>query len=721
MNEDRHASLLTTVTSWRWTRKRRRENFEEGWMTTIKPFVVGLAIAVLALGVRLPGLGTILTADEPQWIFRSASFTRALATGDLGGTFQGTHPGVVPMLLVGAGVRVREILTGDLLESPAVGAFRTAAKLPVALAVSAAVGLAAALAARLWGMSAGAGAGVFLALDHFFLGHAQLAHVDALLSALMLLSLLTLLLFLRQRVPRLLVLSGFFGGLALLTKLPAVFLFPLTLLVFLTRGRTSALDQKAVAASSAMRDAPSTGWPSGIRQYLLWATVALLTFLFLWPSMWINALPNARYAARDVTTIATVAHGGEEAETSAAPPTFYLRALVARASPVALILALGGLAALLRSRDTARVREGLALGVAVAGFLVLLTFAEKKADRYALPAIVTLDVLAGVALGRLAALRMGGGLMLRRWFARGAGALIVAGLLLTAVLHRPHAVAYESPLAWREEPTQSGWGEGLEAAAALLNRHPLARELVVASWYPAVFREFFSGQTMSLSSRDDPRVSYVVLYRNMRGRAPDAAASVILDEFRVRDPVATVRVLGREVAWVHRTDSLALFPSHVGEIVSDRAARAEVEARGALAVEVGQFVTAEEDTITGARLAFATFSSRANTADVVIHLRENPEGTDLRTVWLNARTIEDGAWRTLTFDPVRGAKGKRYYLAITSPNSSPGNAVTVKYQPRDILPGAVVILRRPLDLGERRADVRHAGDLGVALTYASEP
>lgn len=646
---------------------------------------IGLTMFGLALAVRLYGLGAVLTADEPQWIFRAQSFFKALQRGDPGGTFQGTHPGVVPMLLMGSGIRGLELAAGTILESPTVGPFRYAAKLPIAAAVSVAIGTAAALAGLLWGPFTGIAAGVVLALEPFLVGHSQLAHVDALLALLMLLAILTLLYFVRTNTFRMLILSGVLGGLALLTKIPAVFLFlPVACTVVLWRN----------------------SWSSALRCLLLWSLTAAFTFFLLWPSLWQHTVPNTRYAARDIRTVVTTPHVGEAAESAGHAPLFYARALVTRTNPLSLLLAVGGSILLLRSGMRDRRREAFVLILFVVGFLLLLTLVEKKADRYLLPSLAGVDVLAGVALGRLLA---------RKKLRTLTFSTATFGLLLLDLTVRPYAIAYRSPFSLAEEPTQSGWGEGLEQAARMLNTHPLASEFHAASWYPAVFSEFFRGKTTSLSSRGDPRVAYVVLYRNMRGRSPDSAATGILEEFSGEKPAAVVRVLGVEMAWIYSTHSVRLFPQNVGEIIGEKLA-AEAKHPGTI-VEAGQFIHPTGNNLSGIRLVFSTFSSRENTGAVIVHLRENPDGADLRTVSLDADTLEDNQWRDIPFDPLPDSRGRQYYLAVTSPTGRPGSAVTVNYQPKDILQGSPVFLRSPLKPGQRREDFRREGDLAYELLY----
>ncbi len=654
---------------------------------------VGAVVALIAFLLRLYGLGAILTVDEPQWVFRADRFMDAFALGDPGATFQGTHPGVVPMLLIGSGIRVREFLTGEELVSPTIGSFRTAAKLPIALAMAVGIGCAAAFGVRLWGKAAGLGVGGALALDPLLVGHAQLAHVDALLAVLMVLTLLAALMYARTRETRLLFLSGALGGLALLTKLPAVFLGPLVLATLWRQARSQGIGLQRV-----------------VRDGARWLAAAGAVFFLLWPSMWLNVLPNARYLGRDIRTARSASPVGETAELGGRAMAFYPRAALTRATPALLALAVGGVAVMARRRGSAR-RDALLLAGAAVGFLVFLSLVDKRADRYILPALAYMDVLAGIGWGALMTVPHGLGRRLRL-LPRALAVLLPVGLTLQILLLAPYAIAYRSSLSVREELTQSGWGEGMEEAAAMLNAHPLATELRVASWYAPVFREFFHGTTMTLSSRDDARVTHVVLYRNMRGRPADDRATGILDEFSGRTPVATVHVLGREVAWIYATDSSVLFTEHAGELVGAAAA-----AGPGTAVEVGQFIPVPSDGLGGIRLVFATFSSRPTTADLVLHVREQPDGSDLRTVSIPAATLEDGQWREIRFAPIEHSAGKTYYLSVTSPNGAPGNAVTVRFRSADLRPGSMVLLRRPLGEGERREALQRRGDLAYDLLY----
>jgi len=72
-------------------------------MNMSKKVLIPVAIFVLALLLRLPGIGGFMTVDEGNWMVRSAHFYDELLAGNPGGTFLTTHPGSTAMWIIGAG------------------------------------------------------------------------------------------------------------------------------------------------------------------------------------------------------------------------------------------------------------------------------------------------------------------------------------------------------------------------------------------------------------------------------------------------------------------------------------------------------------------------------------------------------------------------------------------------------------------------------------------
>jgi hypothetical protein len=179
-----------------------------------------------------------------------------------------------------------------------------------------------------------------------------------------------------------------------------------------------------------------------------------------------------------------------------------------------------------------------------------MTLGAKKFDRYALPAIVVLDLLAGIGLWcaarRLAAARP----------------LLPLLALQAAILVRayPHPLAAYNPLlggaAGARQAILVGWGEGLEQVAAYLDRQPRADRLVATTTYWNVLRPLFRGTT---AQPDEPApLDYYVVYINMAQR--DLVHPAVRRAIASRPPEFTAVVHGVEYAWVYRVSGAVAGP-----------------------------------------------------------------------------------------------------------------------------------------------------------------
>ncbi len=99
------------------------------------------------------------------------------------------------------------------------------------------------------------------------------------------------------------------------------------------------------------------------------------------------------------------------------------------------------------------------------------------------------------------------------------------------------------------------------------------------------------------------------------------------------------------------------------------------EIRGS--ITTGQTFTAPYNGLYRIDVLMATYA-RENTEDVIFHLRSNRESeSDLVQISVNGREIEDNQFRSFTFNPIRDSGRKSYYFFFDSPESVPGDAVTV--------------------------------------------
>jgi hypothetical protein len=502
----------------------------------------------LALATRAFGMTTTVTADEGYWMQRTVRFAAALARGDLDATFRSGHPGVSVIWVGALGIgpsRLAQFIPDEYVQYPVLerapfylesfGAARYAMVLANAAIAAGIVGL----AWKLLGAGAGLAGGLVFLLDPYLIGMSRLLHVDALLAPLMALSALAALVYwTRERRWPYLLLSGVAAGLALLTKAPAAYLIMFVGLVGMvtTRGR----------------------W----RQMLplgLWALVIASVYVALWPTLWVNPVGRLIHVAQFALFMGLNPHASPnfflgQPMTTDPGPLYYPVTLAFRLGPVAIVGLLGLLVGLLR-------REGRGTAVLwliayAVLFIGLMTLGSKKFDRYMLPALIVLDILAGVGLWNvLKGLRRPGPAL-----AVGVGLLLLQSVLLWRAY--PYLVASYNPLVGGAEAAQRailvGWGEGLDQLPSYFNAQPDADRLVIASNYDHVIRPRVRGQVIPMAAYmraapDDPRLpmpNYFVIYTSsaQRRQIPDVARQAI----QGRPPELTAMVNGVPYAWVYR-------------------------------------------------------------------------------------------------------------------------------------------------------------------------
>jgi 4-amino-4-deoxy-L-arabinose transferase-like glycosyltransferase len=389
-----------------------------------------------------------------------------------------------------------------------------------------------------------------------------------------------------------LILSAVMGALAALTKAPGQFMAPFVVLVaaldWLGRGwQARRWDRRA-----AIR------W---LRDLAVWGAVSACLFVALWPAMWID--PAGTVLRMLDETLGKVSEGhlvffmGQPTLNPGA--WFYPYVIPFRMTPVTLLGALASLGLLAwRLAGRARRGEGYAV-VALLWFFVisLLLFGNvspKKQDRYLLPLFPALDLLAAFAIAEIselanqrigksanrqrsdppqmrvspsAQLRMGKGMRNRwvgvadyaRWHGKKAAGVALALILLVThavpmVTAYPYYLAYFNPLMGglrrAVETTLVGWGEGMEQAAAYLNRRPNAEELYVAAVPAQTLLPYFKGTGENFYTNDVAlRADYVVLYISQVQRL--APSQEIVRYFLNMPAEHTVYVENVPYAWIY--------------------------------------------------------------------------------------------------------------------------------------------------------------------------
>jgi hypothetical protein len=559
------------------------------------PALFILLVFIASLGVRFQSIDLAITADEGYWVQRTVRFGAAIEAADAAATFRAGHPGVTVMWtgFVGIGPsRLAAFLDerfaefDDLERSPGYEELIGAARRAMALVAAGLLALTVALAWRLLGTVPALIGGALLALDPYIVGMTRLLHVDTLLAPLMAVSALAGLIYWTQarRWPYLLLSAGA-GGLGLLTKAPAGYLpifFALVGLVTLVGARR----QGAPTAPGASI-APGPAITQLVVPLTLWGLTALVVYVALFPALWADPVLRVENLASFLLKTGLEPHPTNyflgQVTRDDPGPFYYPLTIALRASPFA-ILGLAGLA-LPAHQEERRWGARWPL-VYVALFIVLMSLAAKKLDRYMLPALLLLDLAAGIGLWRLASFLSA---TICRWLSTGPTAAAVDGQACSAhrtsvgsrlafallgacligqgtllVLAEPYPIAAYNPLAGGAERAgrviMLGWGEGLEQVTTFLNSQPNAERLLVATNYIHIVRPRLRGTSIPINLYFDneqdqplPTPDYVVLYINsvQRRQIPPIARRAIL----AGPPAFIAQVNGLDYAWVYTVPS----------------------------------------------------------------------------------------------------------------------------------------------------------------------
>ncbi len=592
-----------------------------------------LGLFVLALLPRALALGDFVTIDEAsKWFERSERFQQALLTGDYVNTNRTGHPGVITMWLGTAGLRLHGWLAeAGWIASDDLAAYRTLLRLPVALVTALSVALGYLLLRQLLDRRVALLGALFWATEPFLVAHGQVLHLDGLLTAFMTLALLAALVAFvgdrgegtedwrttpgreadaQKRVPTknirpvrgdtpfpianpqspvlgYLAGSAVVGGLAFLTKAPAVLLLPMIGLIILV----GIVRAEGREPGSGKRKG-SNHLPVGLRVlatwcffFCAWCLVALLIWLALWPATWVDPASAVMSVVNEVIDNGGAPHNTGNfffGQTVDDPGSLFYPVVIAlRLTPwtlvgllLAIVLALlpgrhadapqrtaagkgRSWRTLFRRGEKSSATLGLLL-VFVLLFTLFMTIPPKKFDRYVLPIFPALAILAAagwiwlldwvVARWHIRTLE--------RWNVRTLERLAWIGviLLLAANLawYHPYSFAYYNPLlgggpvAARTIPV--GWGEGYEQAGAFIAAQFNGCERPVASWFGPVLHHFVCTEVVPLSEMSD--AGYAVLYIDQlqRNNEPEAIEQL----YGKVPPLQTVQIHGIEYAYVYQ-------------------------------------------------------------------------------------------------------------------------------------------------------------------------
>ncbi|MCC7370057.1 MAG: glycosyltransferase family 39 protein [Chloroflexi bacterium] len=506
---------------------------------------------VLTFSARTVGLSLFVTPDEDNWMRRTGNFAQALRQGDLARTFQSGHPGVTTMWIARAGIgpdaeRLAGITTQDnpVTRTPGFMDLLVRARLAMILVNSLLLVGIVGLAARLLGLWPALIGGVILALDPFLAAHGQVVHVDGLSAGFMTLAMLAAGVYWWARGGiGYLILCGIAAGLAVLTKAPSLVLGVLV---------------PAVALSAPLVDREAWPWPRVVRMLLLAGAVGVAVVFLLWPTLWVAPMASVERFVRFTLETSSEHRPGNFflGQPVADPgPWYYPVAVMFRISPLALA-GMIALAVLLPPAE--KRRPTLLLLLTGIGFILFISLAGKKLDRYTLPIFPSLDLLAGLGLWTMGEwiapyiVRAGLSAAQRSLLAAGALVALTIGQAIPLAMVAPYPLAYYNPLVGGGPAAGRmilvGWAEGLDQVADYLNAQPNPERQLIAVYFPLELN--FQGMVKgTVTQFGDPRpVTHVVDYVNaaQRGHTPPEVAGV--------PPVKDVWINGILYARVYQLD-----------------------------------------------------------------------------------------------------------------------------------------------------------------------
>lgn len=525
-------------------------------------------IFFLSLAARSAALGRYITPDEPTWVYRSLQFREALLAGNWGGTLVAGHPGVITTWLGALAMSIQTLFSPESREAYTwlskiafltpdnVEAFRRLAvfldggRIAVILVNSLGIAGIYLLVKRLWGDRAALLAGVFLSLDPFLAGLSGLLHVDGLSATFVTLSLLALAVGVRPRefgpaARRAWVwpaLAGLMAALAVLSKTPTLLLLPISGLALLwpiVRDRRRPLRARLTTF---------------LVQSIAWGMTFLATALILFPALWASpaavlgtvggsANRHLDEALRETFFLGNVAfvHG----------PAFYPLVLLWRLSPLVwlAVLPLGWLMVARKSETKPAARYDvfsiLLLVVWVLLFLVLITSAAKKFDRYILPVVPAILVLAALIWSQPATRRPSAAKVITI-------TAIAIQTLFWLVFAAFPLMAY-NPLVGGPRTAVNvlpvGWGEAVSIAGGRLG-DSAADDRAISPIAPAL-APFFPGRTL-VEGYDDPATAdYVILTAGSLQIDPSLNAH----QTEGKKLVETIHFGGLDQGWIYRHPS----------------------------------------------------------------------------------------------------------------------------------------------------------------------
>ncbi len=357
-----------------------------------------LGFCALFLATRLPFLGyDEINPDAVNWHFRSEQFIAGLKSGDFLRTYQHYHPGVTLMWVTSVPIELyRQINPQDRVynEYNFIIQHRIAKYSLVLIQLLLSVTLICALKTFLGLKKALLGVALF-SFEPWFLGNSRLLHMDAMLALFIILALTFAYKYFLNRRTWDATLCGMFCGLSYLTKSVGALLIP-TICVFWIG---FLLKEKTVKNSSGQN------WTvKSLRQLTVFLLVTGLTVFAFFPALWQKPVFVLSDIYNEGLRIGT-RRGHEQVvmgeQVDKAGAVFYPLVLALKTSSLLWLGVTLFVYQMVKNRPAmSRANKNFALLLSAFYFAYLLgmSMASKKIDRYMVPLFPYMGILAGLGI-----------------------------------------------------------------------------------------------------------------------------------------------------------------------------------------------------------------------------------------------------------------------------------------------------------------------------------
>ncbi len=323
------------------------------------------------------------------------------------------------------------------------------------------------------------GAVAFLGLDPMQIGFTRLLHMDGMSTICLMCAIVGWSAWLVHKSKGALVISAIIGGVGIATRSVDVVVIGILATIVVV----DALLVQRGSIGRAIRQSCSRIIP-----LVIWTLLSLLTIFAIWPALWVAPVGTLRRLRSDTEALALVNHAASmlyRGESIRRDPgwLFYPIMLAIRTNPLTvlgLILALSMLIIPSSNGNPLNKRLVVHLTTFAITYMVLLGLADKKLDRYALPILASMNLIA--MLGAIAFICWASRFLTRinPVLTRSIPLAVVAIMLLgqsgIAARQAPYYENYVSPLVGGSANIETRFsianGEALRPIAEALKSHP---------------------------------------------------------------------------------------------------------------------------------------------------------------------------------------------------------------------------------------------------------